>query len=324
MLQNLCLRLPLLLLLAMLALAPARLYAGEFAVQFTVPSDKDEVWKFVEMLSDLNYPSYMFTQDRGAGMVHYYAQMGTYGSFDAAEQAARELQKDVRVDYEIVHANSNKAVSRAELDDRNQPQSTPPPPVPEPVAKKAPAKAPQPAPEKPAKPEPKAPKPAVQAAQVPEPVVSEPVQEPELEPEPVVSPAPEPENGTKALPGETARPTVPPPPAPEASSPDNDMPPSSGTATAGGTIFLVQLHSFSIKQNALDAARDYERKGYSPVIILLYDDTHTPWYVLSLGHYADRKTASKAAKTFQSRENRSATLNQVDATFLKTRVVPYN
>jgi len=290
-----CPRLLLACLLALLVLIPGRLpAAGEYAVQFTVPSDKDEVWKFVEMLSDLGYPSYMFTQDRGAGMVHYYAQMGTYASYDAAEAAAKKLQQDVRVDFEIVHANSNKVASRQE-------SVIPEPEAVQPeAAASAPESEPSPAPVA-------APEPAPEVAAAPQPA-------PESQPAaPTPAPAPEPQAAPEPAPTVTAT-----------AKPSPPLPPSSGTATAGDTVFLVQLHSFSIKQNALDAARDYARKGYAPVIILLYDDTHTPWYVLSLGHYADRQTAAQAARTFRNIENRSTTLNQVDATFLETRVVPFD
>lgn len=291
--------------------APAEA-AGQYAVQFTVPSDKDEVWKFVEMLSERNYPAYMFTQDRGSGLVHYYAQMGTYASYDAAVQAAEALQQEVRVDYEIVYANSNKVAAKDAADQ----QTTPAP-------------APNPQPEPAAEPEPQPAEPAPQT-----------VAEPATKPQPAAKPAPKPTPAPASAPApaqaQAPKPTQTQTPKPAQDPPSGDplvqetqprrqaehMPPP-GSEPIGNTAFLVQLHSFSIKQNALDSARDYAKKGYSPVIILLYDDTHTPWYVLSLGHYPDRQTAAQAAQTFKALEGRAPTLNQVDAEFLETRVVPY-
>lgn len=344
-------RLPACLLLALTLLVPTTLLAGpEYAVQFTVPSDREKVWKFVEMLSELGYPSYMFTQDRGADMVHYYAQMGTYASFDAAQRAAQELQQKVRVDFAIVQANTNKIVTRAEeKQDGVQASSTPeqPPreaaPVaeaskPEPQAVAEPVTPPASDPVLPAEPEPvltAEPEPAAQKTAVsvealahasPEPAPesyqeasrealqaeatrSEPVTAEQPTSEPSEAPSPE-----QTQPEQTVAAAAPPAPL---------LPPSS-TGGPRNTVFLVQAHSFSVKDNALKAAREYESKGYDPLIILLYDNKHTPWYVLSLGYYGDRATAREAAHSYQARENRSLTLNQVDANFITTRVVPYN
>ena len=81
----------LLLLLTLLTPVQGRA-ADKYAVQFIVPSGKEDVWKFVEMISNLNYPAYMFTNELG-GEKHYYAHMGTYDSIVEAIDAAVALQK---------------------------------------------------------------------------------------------------------------------------------------------------------------------------------------------------------------------------------------
>lgn len=322
----------------------------EFAVQFIVPSDKDDVWKFVEMISDLGYPAYMFTQDMGSGVVNYYAQMGTYANYAVAKDAAEKLRKKVRVDYEIVHANTNKAVSEKELAMMEQEGATtaggpeaPPadtPDRPAEVMDQAPAPAPAPAPQK--KEAAPSPAPAPQPAPQPDDVASfdaptatemapaKPAPKPAAKP----APKPEPEQPTaEAAPSasaESAAPQVPEvqaaapaPTAPEApAAPATSILPPN-TTPQGQSMYLAQMHSFSIKDNALKAAREYSARGYDPVIILLYDSNHTPWYVLSMGYWGDMRSAREASQRLRIREGRAATINQVDASFLKTRVVPF-
>ena len=290
------------MLLCGFAVLPHRCLADdEYSVQFTVPSDKQETWKFVELLSDKGYPAYMLTQDLGGGEIIYFAHMGTYASTDAARQAAEELQQKIRVDYRIVHAETNTPLGAPTVTAEVPPQagdavsdSTPPAvsvEQPEQTSEDkitrhepaqpvmAPAK--EPLPERTPTPQPQV------VASVPEPLETEAVVETTVAPTPV--------------------------------------PVSAGyTAPPAGSVFLVQLDSFSIKDNALKAARDHKNRGYAPIIILLYDDNHSPWYVLSLGHYPNRNAAAAAARDYRETERHTPVLNKVDADFLHSRMIPYD
>jgi septal ring-binding cell division protein DamX len=319
--------------------------AEKYAIQFIVPSGKDDVWKFVEMISDKGYPAYMFTREIG-GEKHYHAHMGTYDSIVEAIDAAVLLQKEVRVEYEIVHANTNKVVNlrkgqerqdQTDLpSDKDSPETLPLPEQPlhdpleqplliaepdtrpeaagtEPIVEPLPASRPTPLEKTPETP----PAPAEQPSLAPAPQ-PEPRQEPEPTPATVLEP--EPQTAPKATPKPAAPPSV--APAPPIAGVDK-LPPPSSTAPQE-TAFLLQMHSFSVRENALKAAQEYTARGLPGiVVILLYDSEYRPWYIVSLGHYKDKGAALRAAREFEERENRSLTLNEVDANFLETRIVPF-
>lgn len=355
---------PLLLALLLTGLVQPRpaWTAEKYAVQFIVPSGKDDVWKFVEMISDKGYPAYMFTREIG-GEKHYHAHMGAYDSIVEAIDAAVLLQKEVRVEYEIVHANTNKVVNLRKGQERQDQAALPPDkdspeplPLPEqpmhdpleqplliaepdappeaagtqPLVEPLPASRPTPlqktpetppiaaeqAPQTPA-PQPE-PEPMPEPAPAPAPKALEPQPEPEPAPAPVPEPVPQP--APKPLPKPAGPPSV--AHTPRIAGVDK-LPPPSSTAPQE-TLFLLQLHSFSVRENALKAAREYAARGLPGIIvILLYDNEHRPWYIVSLGHYRDKGAALRAAQEFEERENRSLTLNEVDANFLETRIVPF-
>ncbi len=337
-------------------------------MQFVVPSGKDEIWKFVEMVSDKGYPAYMFTRELG-GEKHYHAHMGTYDSIVEAIDAAVALQKEIRVEYEIVHANTNKVVNLRKGQDRQdqtalpsdqtRPETLPLPEeaLPEPMEPPALIAEPDAVPEsagsvhalvepfpasKPTPLEKDLEQPLLPSDREPQAAASEPEPLPAAAPAQTPPPKPEPSAAkpkAEATPKPapqfvTPQPEPAPKPAPRRSDPSavaetpriaavNPLHPPESTAPLE-TLFLLQLHSFSIQENALKAAREYSARGLpNIVVILLYDDAHRPWYVVSLGHYRDKGTALRAAREFEERENRSLTLNEVDASFLETRVVPH-
>lgn len=355
---------PLLLVLLLhgLALPHPAWTAEKYAVQFIVPSGKDDVWKFVEMVSDKGYPAYMFTREIG-GEKHYHAHMGAYDSIVEAIDAAVLLQKEVRVEYEIVHANTNKVVNLRKGQERQDQTALPPDkdsPEPLPLPEQPlhdpleqplliaepdappeaadtespveplPASRPAPLEKTPGTPliaaeqAPRTPAPQPEPETAPEPA-SPPAPKalvPQTEPEPAPAPLPEPvpQPAPKATPKPAAPPSV--AHAPPVARVDK-LPPPSSTAPQE-TVFLLQMHSFSVRENALKAAREYTARGLTGVIvILLYDNEHRPWHIVSLGHYRDRATALHVAREYEERENRSLTLNEVDANFLETRIVPF-
>lgn len=265
------------LLPVLLLLAPTSARSApqeEYVVEFVMPSDKERVWQFVEQLTDLGYPAFMFTRDHGSGQVQYFAQMGVYPDFESADKAARALQDKLTAEYEIILAAGGRATAQgAALPERVAPAPTPEPaPAPQQTAAALPT-----------------PKPIAKAA----------------------TPAAEPKPAAKAPAAQPVRQPTP-APAPNLAAP------------SGETALLVQLHSFSIKDNALKAAREYKRKGYAPTILLIYDNNQVPWYVVALGRFPDQTSALQAAQDFEAREQRSTSLNRVDASFLQTRVIPYD
>ncbi len=360
--KSLLMPLLLALLLTGLVLPRPAWTAEKYAVQFIVPSGKDDVWKFVEMISDKGYPAYMFTREIG-GEKNYHAHMGAYDSIVEAIDAAVLLQKEVRVEYEIVHANTNKVVNLRKGQERQDQAALPPDkdsaeplPLPEqplhdpleqplliaepdappqtagtePLVEPLPASRPTPLEKTPEPPRiaaeqaPQTPAPQPEPAPRPEPPPAPAPKALEPQPEPEPTPAPVPEPVPQPAPKATPKPAAPPSVAhaPHVASVDK-LPPPSSTAPQE-TVFLLQMHSFSVRENALKAAREYAARDLPGIIvILLYDNEHRPWHIVSLGHYREKGAALRAAREFEERENRSLTLNEVDANFLETRIVPF-
>lgn len=118
-----------------LAAAPAaHALSDVYAVQFNIVKDKDEVWNFVEMISNLGYPGFMFTEENAQGAVLYYAQMGTYKDFQEALNEAERLKKVLNVEYAIVHAGSTERAMKV-AENNSTPAKAPAKPVSKPVSK---------------------------------------------------------------------------------------------------------------------------------------------------------------------------------------------
>ncbi len=317
-----------LMLLALLAPVQGRA-ADKYAVQFIVPSGKEDVWKFVEMISNLNYPAYMFTNELG-GEKHYYAHMGTYDSIVEAIDAAVALQKKVRVEYEVVLANTNKVVELRKHQDKNQEEKTKGAaredlPAPDALPEKAsvdslvePYPASKPTPFESAAP-----------AEAPEPAPKNAAREPitASAPKPVTAkqePAPAPEKKTALAKPQPVMKSQDKPVVKKTEAPKSEQLPPPSVASSGQKTYLLALHSFSQKENAIKTARKYSQKGYDAIIILLYDNNHTPWYIVSPGHFNDSRSAKDFAREFSGKENRFPDIKAVDAQFLQTRVIPYS
>ena len=130
--------------MAMGAKAPAKAKIQFYAVQFEVPQSKEEVWNFVEMISNLGFPAYMYSEESGKKTL-YYAQMGTFRTVEEAADAARLLSKKVKTKYDLVYANTNTPVVPKENPANDQAPAKPPALAPEQAVAKAPVPAEPPA-----------------------------------------------------------------------------------------------------------------------------------------------------------------------------------
>ncbi len=256
-------------------------------MQFRLPLDKNEVWNFVEMISGLGYPSYMYTEESD-GTTYYFAQMGSYASIVDAIDAASALNKKVSIEYDVVHTNTNTIVKLGTGSDKKaEPKVTPP--------KKA---------------EPKTTETASDQEEYDEPVIAAPKT-------PAVS-APKAPQAPQA-PQKPATPAV----ASSSSAPAPAPGPAATQEAEVEKVYLLQIFSFQILNNAVQTAKNYKSKGYDPLIIKLYDSQDKEWFVVSVGYAKTQDQASRLADSFAQKEGKRPTLNNVDASFLKTRTVPY-
>lgn len=300
-----------------------------YAVQFDVPQSKEEVWNFVEMISNLGFPAYMYSEELN-GATQYYAQMGVFRSVEEAADAGRLLAKKVKTKYDLVYANTNKPVvskddpaadvaatppvTTAPAKAEAKPESKPEAPKTEPQA------APTSAPAAPAKaeakpeaaPQEKAAEPAAAVAPfvapaAPAPAPQQAKAEPEKKPDTAKKPAPKPEPEkakAKPEPAHAAQPAVP-------------------AAPVQDKVFLVQIYSFSSLDNAKETAKNYKQRGHTVTIYKLFDNTGKEWHAVSIGLAKSYEDAARIAKKFADKEGKQPIINKVDAAFATTRVVTY-
>ncbi len=101
-----------------LAIAPSEgrlLYSVQFKL---TPPDKEAVWNFVDTISDMGFPGYVFTEETNQGEVLYYAHMGIYDTPAGAAEAIDTLRtrlKNPTLTCGIVYAGTPHLVPQAEL-----------------------------------------------------------------------------------------------------------------------------------------------------------------------------------------------------------------
>ncbi len=265
--------------------ANAQTEQDRYSVQFRLPLDKNEVWNFVEMISGLGYPSYMYTEESG-GTTYYYAQMGSYASIVDAIDAASALNKKVSIEYDVVHTNTNSIVKLGTEANKKQEAKVIPPKKPETQTTES----------------------SGNQEEYDEPVIAAPSVANVSAPQ-----APEPPKA----------PEKPATPAMTAASPASDTAPAAAQEKEVEKVYLLQIFSFQMLNNAVQTAKNYKNKGYTPLIIKLYDSQDKEWFIVSVGYAKSQAQASKLADSFAKKEGKRPTLNNVDADFLKTRSVPY-
>lgn len=257
-----------------------------YSVQFRLPLDKNEVWNFVEMISGLGYPSYMYTEESTGSSTYYYAQMGSYPSIVDAIDAASALNKKVSVEYDVVHTNTNTIVKLGS--NSGKPAS---------AAKAPQAQQPDAQPTQSSK----------GAGDYDEPIVTAPAAPAVAAPKTPALPETPQQPDTPALAAKAAAPEA----APAQTQAEEDK------------VYLLQIFSFQVPNNAVQTAKNYKRKGYDPKIIRLYDSQDNEWFVVTVGHANTQEKAAFLAERFAEKEGKRPTLNNVDANFLKTRIVPF-
>jgi cell division septation protein DedD len=269
-----------------------------YAVQFDVPQSKEEVWNYVEMISNLGFPAYMYSEEVN-GATQYYAQMGVFRSVEEAADAGRLLAKKIKTKYELVYANTNKPV--VPKDDPAADLA---------AAQAAPVKAETPKTEaKKAEPAPVvAPAVAPAATDV---VATAGATKTEAKAEPA-EPEKKPEKKPEAKP-EIAKKPEPEKPAPEPAP----------AAAVQDKIFLVQIYSFSSLDNAKETAKNYKQRGHTVTIYKLFDNVGKEWHSVSIGQAQSYENAARIAKKFADKEGKQPIINKVDASFATTRVVNY-
>ncbi|MFP4474287.1 MAG: SPOR domain-containing protein [Desulfatibacillaceae bacterium] len=116
--------------------------------------------------------------------------------------------------------------------------------------------------------------------------------EPETEPEPESQTAPESEPDSKPRPEPEPKQTV--------------QPASPGSGSLANGAFVVQTGSFADRTGAQRAKASLEDKGYVATVFEAGGPAGKPWYVVSVGEYADWAQARDAARAYRELENAEA------------------
>ena len=243
------------------------------------------------MISGLGYPSYMYTEESKDGSTYYFAQMGSYASIIDAIDAANALNKKVKVQYDVVHTNTNTIVQLGSGSEKTTSK-----------------------PVEPKQPETKSTSVAEDKTAYDEPIIAAP------EAPAVTAPK------APSIPKTPQTPEQPRTPGQASSSQKTPAaaPAPAKTQAEAEKIYLLQLFSFQVQNNAIQTAKNYKSKGYDAKIMRLFDSQNKEWFVVSVGYAKTQEQAAALADQFAQKEGKRPTLNNVDADFLETRIVPFD
>ncbi len=147
---------------------------------------------------------------------------------------------------------------------------------------------------------------------------------------PPEQPEPTPSQKTEAQPSPQPAPEAPPQEktkndaaAPKTASKEVGTHPATETESSAGphpdTIYLLQVGSYLVKNNAFNTLEALEDKGYAPFIHRLSDARDRTWYVLYAGSYPKANQARQAAQAYKKQEESVAVLKSVPAPVFERR-----